>query len=272
MPVAQSAIIHSTAIIEDGATIGEDASIGPYCMVGAEVTLGQGVELISHAVVTGRTTIGEATRIWPFASVGHQPQDLKYRGEDTELIIGARNMIRESTSINPGTEGGGGKTVIGDDNLMMLGTHVGHDCHLGSNIVLANNAAIAGHCVVEDRVIVGGQSGVHQWCRIGQGAMIGAVSMVTADVIPYGSVVGNRGSLAGLNIVGLKRRGVERAMIHQIRAAYQAVFHDGAGTLMDRAATAARDYPDNPYIQNIVAFITADTSRHLATPDHGHRS
>ncbi|MEL6677760.1 MAG: acyl-ACP--UDP-N-acetylglucosamine O-acyltransferase [Pseudomonadota bacterium] len=272
MAVAQGASIHPTAIIEDGATIADGVRIGPYCVVGPEVTLGEGVELISHAVVTGRTRVGEQTRIWPFASVGHQPQDLKYKGEATELIIGARNMIRESTSLNPGTEGGGGKTVIGDDNLMMLGTHVGHDCHLGNNIVLANNAAIAGHCVIEDNVIIGGQSGVHQWCRIGQGAMIGAVSMVTADVIPHGSVVGNRGALAGLNIVGLKRRGVERAKIHQIRAAYQAIFHDGAGTLTDRAATAARDYPDNPFVQSIVAFIAADTSRHLATPDHGHRS
>ncbi|MGB0498662.1 MAG: acyl-ACP--UDP-N-acetylglucosamine O-acyltransferase [Rubricella sp.] len=266
MAIHHTAEIHPTAIVEDGAVIGAGCRIGPYCLIGPEVTLGERVTLHSHVVVAGITRIGAGTRIWPFASIGHQPQDLKYAGERTELVIGEENMIRESTSINPGTAGGGGLTKIGDRNLFMLGTHVGHDCVLGSGIVLANNAAIAGHCVIEDNVVVGGQSGIHQWCRIGQGAMIGAVSMVTKDVIPYGSIVGNRGQLAGLNIVGLKRRGVDRPALHQIRAAFQAIFHDGTGTVLDRAAQAGRDYPDNPHVQEIVDFIQAEHDRSLATP------
>lgn len=261
-----SADIHPTAVVAPGATIGAGTKVGPFCVIGPEVVLGEGLELQSHVVVAGTTRIGDETRIWPFASVGHQPQDLKYAGERTELIIGARNMIRESTSINPGTAGGGGVTRIGDDNLFMLGSHVAHDCVIGNNVVLVNNAAIAGHCTIEDGVIVGGQSGVHQWCRIGRGAMIGAVSMVTADVIPYGMVVGERGRLSGLNIVGLKRSGLDRAKLHQIRAAYQAMFHDGAGTLAERVGQAAKDYPDNAQVQEIVAFVSGASDRSLATP------
>jgi UDP-N-acetylglucosamine acyltransferase len=261
-----SARIHPSAIVEDGAVIGPDTTIGPFCVIGAGVKLGAGLDLKSHVSVAGTTTVGDGTRIWPFASVGSQPQDLKFAGEKTELIIGKNNMIRESTSINPGTAGGGGITRIGDDNLFMLGSHVAHDCLIGNGCVIVNNAAIAGHCTIEDGVIVGGQSGVHQWCRIGAGAMIGAVSMVTADVIPYGMVVGERGRLSGLNIVGLKRRGVDRATLHQIRAAYQAMFHDGAGTLAERVAQAAKDYPENAQVQEIVAFITGASDRSLATP------
>ena len=261
-----SATIHPASVIAKGAVIGARCEVGPFCVVGAECVLDEDVRLSSHVVVAGDTRIGARTRVWPFASIGHQPQDLKYAGEKTRLEIGTDNMIRESTSISPGTAQGGGITRIGDRNLMMLGTHVGHDCHIGSGIVLANNAAIAGHCVLEDDVIVGGQSGVHQFCRIGRGAMIGAVSMVTKDVIPHCVVVGNRGQLAGLNVIGLKRRGVERADLHQIRAAYQAMFHDGTGTLAERAATAATDYPNNASVQEIVAFIHAEHDRSLATP------
>ena len=266
MAIAADAIVHPTALVEDGASIGAGCVVGPYCVIGAEVVLGARVHLFSHVVVAGDTAIGDDTRIWPFASIGHQPQDLKFSGERTKLVIGRRNMIRESTSINPGTRGGTGITIIGDDNLMMLGTHVGHDCTLGNRIVLANNAAIAGHCVLEDNVIVGGQSGVHQFVHIGRGAMIGAVSMVTKDVIPYGSIVGNRGALAGLNITGLKRRGVERAQLHALRAAYQAIFVDGTGTLQERATRTGEDHPDNELVQEIVAFISRDHSRSVATP------
>lgn len=258
--------VHPSAIVEEGASIGAGTTVGPYCVIGPEARLGRDITLNSHVSVQGRTTIGDRTRIWPFASVGSQPQDLKFSGEKTELVIGSDNMIRESTSINPGTAGGSGLTRIGNNNLFMLGSHIAHDCEIGSNCVFVNNAAIAGHCVIEDGVIVGGQSGVHQWCRIGTGAMIGAVSMVTADVIPYGMVVGERGRLSGLNIVGLKRRGLDRSSLHQIRAAYQAMFHDGSGTLAERVAQAAKDYPDNAEVQRIVAFIQGASDRSLATP------
>ncbi|WP_316013027.1 acyl-ACP--UDP-N-acetylglucosamine O-acyltransferase [Roseobacter sp. HKCCA0434] len=258
--------IHPSAIVEPGAQIGAGCEIGPFSIVGPQARLGDGVVLHSHVVIAGDTTVGDDTRIWPFASIGHQPQDLKFAGERTRLEIGARNMIRESVSINPGTAGGGGLTKIGDDNLMMLGTHVGHDCILGNRIVLANNAAIAGHCRLDDNVIVGGQSGVHQFVHIGRGAMIGAVSMVTKDVIPYGSIVGNRGELAGLNITGLKRRGVERPQLHALRAAYQAIFVDGAGTLLERTRRTREDHADDPLVQEIAEFILADHSRSIATP------
>jgi len=266
MSIASDATIHPTALIENGATIGAGCVIGPYCLIGPDVVLGERVHLFSHVVLAGLTSVGDDTRIWPFSSIGHQPQDLKFSGEQTRIVIGKRNMIRESTSINPGTSGGSGVTIIGDDNLMMLGTHVGHDCQLGNRIVLANNAAIAGHCVLEDNVIVGGQSGVHQFVHVGQGAMIGAVSMVTKDVIPYGSIVGNRGALAGLNITGLKRRGVERAQLHALRAAYQAIFVDGTGTLHERAKRTGEDHPDNDLVQQIVGFILSEHTRSVATP------
>ncbi|HRM76078.1 MAG TPA: acyl-ACP--UDP-N-acetylglucosamine O-acyltransferase, partial [Paracoccus sp. (in: a-proteobacteria)] len=211
------AAIHPSAVIDPAARIGDGCEIGPFCVVGPQVELGEGVELVSHAVVAGRTTIGPRTRIFPFASIGEVPQDLKFRGEKVRLEIGARNRIREYVTMNPGTEGGGGVTRIGDDGLFMAGSHVAHDCQIGNRVILVNNASVAGHCVLEDDVIVGGLSGVHQWVRIGRGAMIGAVTMVTADVIPYGLVQGPRGHLDGLNLVGLKRRGASREDIHALR-------------------------------------------------------
>ncbi|WP_413864100.1 acyl-ACP--UDP-N-acetylglucosamine O-acyltransferase, partial [Albidovulum sp.] len=192
MAVAAPAEVHPTAHVEPGATIGEGCRIGPFCLIGAGVTLGPGVEIKSHAVVTGNTSVGEGTVIFPFATIGEVPQDLKFRGERTSLVIGARNRIREHVTINLGTGGGGGVTRVGDDCLLMAGAHVAHDCQIGNGVILVNNAALAGHCVLEDEVIVGGLSGVHQFVRIGRGAMIGAVTMVTADVIPHGLVQGPR--------------------------------------------------------------------------------
>ncbi len=210
--------IHPSAVVEDGATLGEGCIIGPFCLVGAQVVLGDRVELKSHVVVTGNTTVGEDTVIFPFAVIGEIPQDLKFRGEDTRLEIGARNRIREHVTMNSGTEGGGGVTRIGDDGLFMAGCHIAHDAQVGNRVIVVNQSAIAGHCVLEDDVIVGGLSGVHQWVRIGRGAIIGAVTMVTNDVIPYGLVQAPRGELDGLNLVGLKRRGVSRADITARRA------------------------------------------------------
>ena len=199
--------IHPTAIVEPGARLGEGVVIGPYCCVGGKVELGDGVRLHSHVVVAGKTTIGPNTQIYPFASIGHPPQDLKYKGEESELVIGANNVIREHATMNPGTAGGGLITRIGDNCLFMVGAHVAHDCDIASNVILANNATLAGHVAVDEFAILGGLSAIHQFCRIGRHAMIGGMSGVENDVIPYGSVTGNRARLEGLNIVGLRRRG-----------------------------------------------------------------
>ena len=220
-------LIHPSAIIEAGAQIGQGVRIGPFCVVGPKVTLADGVELKSHVVIAGDTSVGEGTVIFPFASIGQDPQDLKFKGEHTRLEIGARNRIREYVTMNPGTEGGGGVTRVGDDGLFMANCHVAHDCQIGNRVVLVNSVAVAGHCVLGDDVIVGGLSGIHQFVRIGRGAMIGALSMVTADVIPHGLVQGPRAHLDGLNLVGLKRRGASRAEIAELREVL-ARLHDGS--------------------------------------------
>ncbi|MGO4907798.1 acyl-ACP--UDP-N-acetylglucosamine O-acyltransferase [Pseudorhodobacter sp. W20_MBD10_FR17] len=256
--------IHPSAIVEAGATLGPGCKIGPFCTVGPEVTLGAGVELKSHAVVTGWTEIGDETIIFPFACVGEVPQDLKFKGERTRLTIGKRCRIREGATLNTGTEGGGGITRVGDDCLLMTGAHVGHDATLGNRVILANQAAIAGHCQLGDDVIIGGLSGVHQWVRIGHGAIIGAVTMVTNDVLPHGLVQGPRGDLDGLNLVGLKRRGVERAEITALRAGYQ-MLAQGEGTFLDRARKLA-DETDSKHVREMTDFILSATDRSFLTP------
>ncbi len=256
--------IHSSAIIEKGAEIGSGCHVGPFCHIGAGVRLGEGVRLHSHVAITGDTVVGDKTEIWPFASVGSQPQDLKYAGEKTKLRIGARNMIRESVSINPGTAGGGGLTRIGDDCLFMLGTHVGHDCRVGNGVVVANHASLAGHVQVGDGAIIGGLAGVHQFVRIGEGAIIGALSMVVADVIPFGSVSGERPRLAGLNLVGLKRRGLTREEISALRGAYKTLF-SGDGTLRARAE-AMLERADNALVREVLEFVLSDSDRSFCTP------
>ncbi|MDO9524422.1 MAG: acyl-ACP--UDP-N-acetylglucosamine O-acyltransferase, partial [Gemmobacter sp.] len=234
MSIHPSAQVHPSAVVESGAVIGADVLIGPFALIGPEVTLAARVVVKSHAVVTGWTDIGEDTVIFPFAVVGEVPQDLKYRGERTRLVVGARCRIREGATLNTGTEGGGGITRVGDDCLLMTGAHVGHDAQVGNRVILANQVAVAGHCVLGDDVIVGGLSGIHQWVRIGNGAIIGALTMVANDVIPHGLVQAPRGELDGLNLVGLKRRGVERSEIAALRAAYQALAH-GEGAFQERA-------------------------------------
>ncbi len=256
--------IHPSAVIEDGANIDPSATIGPFCVVGPEVQIEAGVELKSHVVVTGRTRVGADTVIFPFAVIGEIPQDLKFKGEATELVIGQRNRIREHVTMNCGTEGGGGITRVGDDCLFMAGCHVAHDAVIGNRVILVNSVAIAGHCVLEDDVIVGGLSGVHQFVRIGRGAIIGAVTMVTNDVIPYGLVQAPRGALDGLNLVGLKRRGVTRADITALRAAFQ-MLAQGEGTFQNRAQRL-KEEATSEYVLEIVDFITADSDRHFLTP------
>ena len=257
--------IHPTAIIADGAKIGENVSIGPYSMVGSDVELDDGVELISHVVVTGHTSIGANTRIFPFASIGHQPQDLKYQGEASSLTIGCNNVIREYVTMNPGTEGGGMATRIGNNCLFMVATHVAHDCQIADNVILVNNATLAGHVSIEDWAIIGGLSAVHQFVRIGKHSMIGGKTGVAEDVIPYGSVIGNRARLSGLNIVGLKRRDFSREDIQNLRKAYRLIFAE-EGTFAERILDVAELFPDNEPVQDIINFINADSSRAICQP------
>ncbi|GGE42337.1 acyl-ACP--UDP-N-acetylglucosamine O-acyltransferase [Actibacterium pelagium] len=264
MAVDPSAKVHPSAIVEDGAVIGPRTVVGPFSVVGPEVTLGADVVLKSHAVVTGWTEIGDETVIFPFSNIGDIPQDLKFAGERTRLIVGKRNRIRENVTLNTGTEGGGGVTKVGDDCLFMMGSHVGHDAQVGDKVILANNAALAGHCVIEDEVIIGGLSGIHQWVRVGRGAIIGAVTMVTNDVIPFGLVQGPRGALDGLNLVGLKRRGLPRAEIAELRAAYQALAQ-GEGAFQERARGLA-DETESDYVREVVDFILGESDRSFLTP------
>ncbi|MBR9822162.1 MAG: acyl-ACP--UDP-N-acetylglucosamine O-acyltransferase [Rhodobacteraceae bacterium] len=264
MAISHEAVIHPSALIEDGAQIGAGARIGPFCHVGPKVVIGADVELMSHVVVQGITEIGEGTLVHPFAVLGGIPQDLKFRGEETRLTIGKRNRIREHVTMNTGTEGGGGLTSVGDDGLFMAGCHVAHDCRVGNNVIIVNNAALAGHCVIEDEVIIGGLSGVHQWVRIGRGAIIGAVTMVTNDVIPHGLVQAPRGQLDGLNLVGLKRRGVARADITALRAAFQ-MLAQGDGAFQDRARRLG-DETESDYVREIVDFILGQSDRSFLTP------
>lgn len=258
------ASIHPSAIIEPGAIIGDNCSIGPFCVVGPQVTLADGVELKSHVVVSGKTNIGCETVVFSFAVIGEIPQDLKFRGESSRLEIGARNRIREHVTMNAGTDGGGGVTRVGDDGLFMAGCHVAHDVQIGDRVILVNSSAVAGHCVIGDDVIVGGLSGIHQHVRIGRGAIIGAVTMVTNDVIPFGLVQAARGELDGLNLVGLKRRGVARADIKALRAAFRTLAL-GEGTFQNRIQDLAAEH-DSEYVQELVDFVLGGSDRSFLTP------
>jgi UDP-N-acetylglucosamine acyltransferase len=256
--------IHPSAVVEDGAQIDPTATVGPFCFVGPNVVLGADVVLKSHAVVTGYTEVGEGTVIFSFAVIGEIPQDLKFNGEKSTLVIGKRNRIREHVTMNAGTEGGGGVTRVGDDGLFMAGCHVAHDVILGDRVILANSVALAGHSIIEDDVILGGLAGVHQFVRIGRGAMIGGMTKVTHDVIPYGTVQGPRGELEGLNLVGLKRRGVARSDINALRAAFQ-VLAQGEGTFHDKAERLGNE-TDSAYVKQIVDFVMGDSDRSFLTP------
>ncbi|MCV6585125.1 MAG: acyl-ACP--UDP-N-acetylglucosamine O-acyltransferase [Marinibacterium sp.] len=256
--------IHPSAIVEKGAHLGEGCKIGPFCVVGANVVLGDRVELKSHVVVTGQTEIGDDTVIYSFAVIGEIPQDLKFGGEETRLVIGQRNRIREHVTMNTGTEGGGGVTRIGDDCLFMAGAHVAHDVQIGNRVIMVNHSGAAGHAVMEDDVILGGISGLHQFVRVGRGAIIGALTMVPMDVIPYGLVHASRGQLEGLNLVGLKRRGFSREAISDLRAAFRQL-GESSGPMASRAAAIATNNPSDE-VREIIDFITAGSDRHFLTP------
>ncbi len=257
--------IHKTAIVEDGAKIGAGAKIGPFCMVGPEVELGEGCELVSHVAVAGQTTIGARTRIFPFASIGHIPQDLKYRGEPSTLDIGSDCTLREGVTMNPGTEGGGLKTVIGDRCAFLANSHVGHDTKVGNDVILSNNVMLAGHVTVGDFVIFGGGAAVIQFARVGSHAFVGGLTGLENDLIPYGMAMGNRAHLAGLNIIGLRRRGFTREQIHEIRRAYRLLFAD-EGTLAERVEDVAGEFDTHPFIHEILDFIREGKDRAICTP------
>jgi UDP-N-acetylglucosamine acyltransferase len=259
-----SAEIHSSAVIESGAQIGAGCKIGPFCWIGANVKLADNVSCASHVVIKGQTKIGSDTKIFSFSVIGEIPQDLKFNGEETALEIGERNTIREHVTVNLGTQGGGGLTSIGNDCLLMAGCHIAHDACLANRIIIVNSAAIAGHVVIDDDVIVGGLCGVHQFVRLGKGAIIGAVTMVANDVIPYGLVQGPRGQLDGLNLVGLKRRGVGRSDITSLRAAFQ-MLAQGEGAFQDRARRLGEE-TDSVYVQEIVDFVMGESGRSFLTP------
>ena len=257
--------VHATAIVEAGARLGEGVRIGPFCFVGKDVVLGDQVELVSHAVVAGRTTIGAKTRIFPFASIGHQPQDLKYKGEPSTLEVGGDCLIREGVTMNPGTEGGGMATVVGDHCAFLANSHVGHDCRVGSNVIFSNNVMLAGHVTVGDFAILGGGAAVIQFARIGSHAFLGGMSGLENDLIPYGMGLGNRAHLSGLNIIGLQRRGFSREDIHSLRRAYRALFAD-EGTLQERMEDVEKEFAGHPIVKEIVAFIRAGGKRSLCVP------
>jgi UDP-N-acetylglucosamine acyltransferase len=257
--------IHPTAIIAEGAEIGKDVIIGPYCLVGSDVKLCDGVKLISHVIVEGITSVGANTCIFPFASIGHQPQDLKYDGEFSRLTIGCNNVIREHVTMNPGTDGGGMLTSVGNNCLFMIGAHVAHDCQIKDHVILVNNATLGGHVMIDEWAIIGGLSAVHQFVRIGRHAMVGGMSGIENDIIPYGSVIGNRARLQGLNVVGLKRRNFDRETIHAMRGAYRLMFAP-EGTMAERLEDVAEMMSDVEPVMEIVDFIRAESSRSICQP------
>lgn len=263
--------VHPSAVVDPAAKLGAGVKIGPFCIVGGDVVLGDGVEIVASASVVGRTEIGAGTQVFPYSSIGHKPQDLKYSGEESRLVIGANCTIRENVTINPGTKGGGMLTEIGDNCLLMASVHVAHDCKIGNNVIIANYGGIAGHCQIGDFVTIGGMTVMHQFVRVGSHAFVGASSMVDGDVIPYGMAIGNRAKLAGLNLVGLKRRKFDREEIHGLRAAYRQIFSN-EGTLRERVDDAATLFGDNTLVQDLVAFITQESDRPICVPRNGNHS
>jgi len=257
--------IHATAVIEPGAEIAGGAEVGPFCMIGPNVSIANGCRLIANVHVTGHTTIGPGTVIYPFASLGTPPQSTRYRGGPTRLVVGAHCDLREGVTINTGTEDDRGVTEVGDHCFLMAGSHVGHDCKVGAHVTFANNAVLGGHVSVGDHVFLGGQAAVHQFTRIGEGAMIGGLSGIRGDIIPFGFALGQIASLVGLNVVGLKRLGHSRSDMQRLRQAYRMLF-DGSGPFDQRAEQVANSFAGDPLVGKIVAFIRADAKRPLTQP------
>ncbi len=254
--------IHSTAIVAPGATIGDGARIGPWCQVGDDVVIEPGAQLVSHVVVDGHTRIGAQAVLFPFCTIGLPPQDLKYRGEPTRCEIGPRTQIREHCSVHRGTITGSGLTSVGADCLIMAVAHIAHDCTVGDGVIIANNVVMGGHVHIGNHAVLGGAAAIHQFVRIGRAAMVGGVSGVEGDVIPFGSVIGNRARLAGLNVVGLKRRGFDRAQIHVLRAAFRLLFRSG-GVFALRLEEARARFGNDPLVREVLDFISHRGKRGL---------
>ena len=259
-----SSFIHPTALISPSAKIADDVKIGPFCYIGPKVQINENVELLSNIHIEGNTKIGKGTRIFPFASIGTQPQDLKYKGEDTSLEIGENNMIREYVTINPGTEGGGGKTVIGNNCLLMISSHVAHDCNIGNDVVIANNVPLGGHVTIEDSVVIGGNSAVQQFTRIGRLAMIGGMTGVLKDVIPFGLSFGNRNYLRGINLIGLRRKKYDNKKIMELDEAFKKIF--SSKNIHENLSKINGEYKGNDLVAEVVNFISKDKKRPICTP------
>ena len=258
--------VHATAVVAPEAKLGPDVQVGPFCVIGPNVEFGPGVVLHSHVVVTGHTRVGAGCTIFPFASIGHPPQDLKYKGEPTRLEIGEQTCIREHVTINPGTVGGPGVTRIGRNCTLMIGAHVAHDCQVGDNVVMANNATLAGHVMVGERAFIGGLAAVLQFVRIGNNAMIGGMAGIAQDVVPFGMATGKRATLQGLNLVGLRRANLPREQVDALREAYDRLFCEGEEALEERAQRMADQATQNPLIGRLVSFIGARSKHGILQP------
>ena len=254
--------IHPTAIVEPGAKLGQGVQVGPWCHIGPQAEIGDNTRLVSHVVVDGLTTLGEHVVVYPFCTVGMAPQDLKYKNEPTRCTIGPRTQLREHVTVHRGTVTGSGTTSVGAGCLLMAVVHVAHDCDVGDGVVIANNVVMGGHVTIGASAVIGGSAALHQFVRIGRGAMVGGVSGVEADVIPFGSVIGNRARLAGLNVIGLRRRGADRAAVHTLRAAVRDLF-SGTGVFADRLASVRATHGDDPLVAEILAFIDTPSKRGL---------
>ncbi len=257
-------MIHKTAIVDAKAKIASSAEIGPYTVIGHNVEIGENVKIHSHVNISGNTIIGKGNKIYPFASIGNDPQDLKYNNEETKLIIGDNNKIREYVTINPGTEGGGGLTKIGNNCLFMISSHIAHDCYVGNNVIIANNVPLGGHAIIEDNVVIGGNSAVQQFTRIGKMAMIGGMTGVLHDVIPYGLSTGNRNTLNGLNLIGLRRAKFDNKEILDLSEAYKKIF--ATKNLTENINKLNGVFKENPLVKNVIEFITKDKKRSICTP------
>ena len=257
-------MIHNSSVIDKKAKIGKNVKIGPFCFVGPKVKINDNVELISNVHIEGKTIVGEGTKIYPFSSIGTPPQDKKYKGEDNSLEIGKNNIIREYVTINPGTKGGGEKTIIGDNCLLMISSHVAHDCKIGNNVVIANNVPLGGHVTIEDSVVIGGNSAVQQFTRIGRLAMIGGMTGVLKDVIPFGLSFGNRNYLRGINLIGLKRKKYNNKEIMELDQAFKKIF--SSKNLHENLSKINGEYKENSLVKEVIDFIGKDKKRPICTP------
>ncbi len=259
-------MIHKSSVIDKQAKISSKVKIGPFCFIGPDVELADNVELISNVHIEGHTFIGEGTKIFPFASIGTQPQDLKFKGEKNSLVIGKNNLIREYVTINPGTEGGGSKTIIGNNCLFMISSHIAHDCNIGNNVIIANNVPLGGHVTIEDSVVIGGNSAVQQFTRIGRLAMIGGMTGVLKDIIPFGLSIGNRSTLKGLNLIGLRRHKYENQKIIGLDKAYKVIF--SSKNLHENLNKINGEYKDNELVGEVIKFLEKDKKRPICSPEN----